>query len=91
MNTHPDPLPETVPPPDPLRGLAVQLPDECRCGSAIARIGPPAGPHLAELRCDTCARHRGWLARATHKFISEIVQQFGRPKDPIAIRRKGQP
>jgi hypothetical protein len=72
---------------DPLVGLAVQLPDTCRCGANVARIGPPVGPHLAELRCASCGRHRGWLPRAAHQFLSEIVNKFGRPDTPIAIRR----
>src|SRR6476660_6912051 len=71
----------------PLVGLAVQLPDACRCGRDVARIGPPAGPHLAELRCARCERHRGWLPRAAHRFLVETVKQFGRPTAPIAIRR----
>jgi hypothetical protein len=68
-------------------GLAVKLPDSCRCGSDIARIGSPAGPHLAELRCTMCQQHRGWLPRAAHQFLTETINKFGRPDTPIAIRR----
>ena len=82
-----DLFPESLPPPDPLCGLAVILPDRCRCDSNVAQIGPPAGPHLAELRCGTCQRHRGWLPRAAHQFLTETVDKFGRPTEPIAIRR----
>ena len=71
----------------PLAGLIVSLPDACRCGADVARIGPPAGPHLAELRCARCERHRGWLPRQAHAFLTEIINKFGRPTDPIAIRR----
>ena len=74
---------------DPLIGLAVQLPDACRCGRDVARIGPPVGPHLAELRCARCNRHRGWLPRVAHQFLLEVVTQFGRPDTPICIRRGG--
>ena len=69
----------------PLAGLAVNLPDRCRCGSNTARIGPPAGPHLAELRCGTCTTHRGWLPRAAHEFLVETINKFGRPTSPITI------
>jgi hypothetical protein len=73
-----------------LLGLAVKLPDVCRCGSDIARVGAPVGPHLAELWCERCRRHRGWLPRAAHQFLVEVVNKFGRPDTPIAIRRNGQ-
>jgi hypothetical protein len=35
---------QALPPPDPLCGLAVRLPDACKCSSNVARIGQPAGP-----------------------------------------------
>jgi hypothetical protein len=87
MNERLDLFPETVPPADPLYGLAVRLPDACSCGHNVARIGPPAGPHLAELRCARCEQHRGWLPRPAHQFLTETVSKFGRPTEPIAIRR----
>lgn len=71
----------------PLVGLVVRLPDVCRCGHDVARIGAPAGPHLAELRCTMCQHHRGWLPRIAHQFLLKTVTKFGRPDTPIAIRR----
>jgi hypothetical protein len=71
----------------PLAGLAVRLPDVCRCGSDVAKIGSPVGPHLAELYCAHCERHRGWLPRVAHEFLAEVVNKFGRPTAPITIRR----
>ena len=71
----------------PLVGLAVKLPDACRCKTNVAQIGAPCGPHLAELRCVRCERHRGWLPREAHQFLTEITSRFGRPTEPIAIRR----
>jgi hypothetical protein len=91
MSERRDLFPETVPPAGPLPGLAVTLPDACRCGSQVARIGPPRGPHLAELRCCTCEQHRGWLPREAHQFVSEVVAKFGRPTEPIAIQRSRRP
>jgi hypothetical protein len=71
-----------------LIGLAVIIPDACRsCGHDVARIGPPVGPHLAGLRCTRCDQHRGWLSRTAHQFLTEVVNKFGRPTEPIAIRR----
>jgi hypothetical protein len=72
----------------PLGGLSVILPNSCRgCGHDVARIGPPVGPHLAGLRCTRCDRHRGWMSRTAHEFLTEVVNKFGRPTVPIAIRR----
>jgi hypothetical protein len=70
-----------------LVGLAVKLPDLCRCGHDVVRVGRPAGRHLAELRCTWCQRHRGWLPRIAHQCLIEIVNKFGRPDTPICIRR----
>ena len=89
MSAHPDLFPETMPAADPLCGLLVILPDACRCGHDVAQIGEPRGPHLAELRCAHCEQHRGWLPREAHTFLTEVVQKFGRPTEPIAIRRRG--
>jgi hypothetical protein len=70
---------------DVLLGLPVQLPDLCYCGSTLAAIEPGVGSHRAGLRC-ACGRHRGWLATAAHKFLTETVKRFGRPTEPIQIR-----
>jgi hypothetical protein len=87
MSAHPDLFPETVPPPDPLQGLAVTLSDHCQCGAFAAIIAEGVGPHTASLRCAKCDVHRGWILHETHRFVTELVQKFGRPTDPIAIRR----
>ena len=86
----PPPPPRSPSPPlsaDPLIGLAVQLPDECRCASSVAVIGAGSGPHCAELRCRVCNVHRGWLSHETHSFLTEITNKFGCPAGPIVIRR----
>ena len=31
--------------------------------------------------------HRSWISHATHKFLTEIVDKFGRPETPIVIQR----
>jgi hypothetical protein len=72
----------------PLFGLAIRLPDKCRCGHDVARLGAPVGPH-AELRCMLCQCHRGWLPRVAHQFLLETVNRFSRPDTPIFIRRSG--
>jgi hypothetical protein len=73
-------------PPDPLIGLAVRLTGlRCRCGSRLAVIAAGAGPHAASLECSRCETFRGWLPKATHDFLTEIVRNFGRPTTPIRV------
>ena len=82
------PLEDTSPPSDnPLIGLVVDLQQPCKCGAYVAVIGCGKGPHLASLRCEACDEHRGWLSQQTHSFISETIKRFGRPTDPIRVRR----
>jgi hypothetical protein len=66
--------------------LAVRLPRPCWCGSVVATIGSSAGPHHARLQCAGCNVHRGWLSRDSYEFIVAVVDEFGRPEQPIAIR-----
>jgi hypothetical protein len=78
-----------LPPPDPMRGVVVRLPSPCRCGAAGAMIAEGAGPHIASLVCTKCETRRGWLPHKAHTFLSGILNTFGRPIEPITIRRRG--
>jgi hypothetical protein len=56
----------------------------CPCRKNLAQvviIGPGAGPHVASLRCATCGRHRGWLARNVAETMLETARVFGKPAD----------
>jgi hypothetical protein len=70
-------------------GLKVEL-DPIDCGQPICKnicnIDPGKGPHIGELRCDGCGRHRGWLQKDTAIWLQSIVAIFGRPTTPIAVR-----
>jgi hypothetical protein len=35
------------------------------CGCTLAELHSGKGPHVYELRCTSCGRHRGWLSKAT--------------------------
>jgi hypothetical protein len=71
-----------------IHGLTVQLPDNCRhCESNLAKIDFGEGPHKASLRCCNCIAHRGWTSRDVYAFVEESVRRFGRPTEPIIIRR----
>jgi hypothetical protein len=68
-------------------GLAVILPRQCNnCSADTAIIGSSAGPHHARLNCTCCGAHCGWLSGATFNFLSDVIENFGRPIEPIEIR-----
>jgi hypothetical protein len=77
-------------PVDALIGRRITL-DPCKCGNRYALIGPGKGPHLGELLCQSCGKHRQWISResfiAINKFVAEIVSQFGVEPAEIAFRR----
>jgi hypothetical protein len=74
---------------DALIGRRVTL-DPCKCGDRYALIGPGKGPHLGELLCRGCGKHRQWISResfiAINKFVAEIVNQFSAEPAEIAFR-----
>jgi hypothetical protein len=70
-------------------GLVVRPSQPCRCGCELAVIGEGNGPHIASLHCAECDTHRGWVSHTAHKFLTEIVNRFGRPTEPINIRGDG--
>ena len=72
---------------EPLLGISVRLPDVCKCGDAIAVIGPGKGVHRASLGCSSCGLFRGWMSHASHDFLTAITNKFGAPTSPIIIRR----
>ena len=79
-----------LPPRDRTHGLLVRTPRPCRrCGAELVVIGPGKGPHAASLICAECETHRGWLSHESHRFITEIVDQSGRPTEPILLCRGG--
>ena len=56
------------------------------CCDNIAIIGLGKAQHAAELRCETCGTHRGWLPRQGFQFLTNLAQQFGAPTGPITLR-----
>jgi hypothetical protein len=68
-------------------GLSVILPKRCAdCGSGAAVVGSSRGPHHASLLCESCRCHRGWLSGETFRFLSDVIDNFGRPTEPVVIR-----
>jgi hypothetical protein len=66
-------------------GLQVTLPQPCRCGKFIAITGSSGGPHYVSIFCSGCGTHRAWMLGATYNFLSTIIDQFGRPVQPIEV------
>jgi hypothetical protein len=56
------------------------------CCSNIAIIAPGKPPHVAELKCKTCGKHRGWLRAEALTFIESLAQQWSAPVEPIILR-----
>jgi hypothetical protein len=68
-------------------GLVIEHDRACpHCGTAAVVIGSSAKMHAARLTCCSCVRHCGWLSGQTHQFVSEIINHFGRPTEPITVR-----
>jgi hypothetical protein len=72
---------------NPLVALTVRPDDDCSCGEGVAVLKAAPPPHVAELVCVGCQRHRGWLPIRARDFILETINKFGRPHEPIAYRR----
>jgi hypothetical protein len=72
-------------------GLDVMLPDPCRgCADHRAIVVPGKGPHLAAYVCACCDQHRGWMSSTTYEFLVTLIQEFGRPGEPVVVSRKSQ-
>jgi hypothetical protein len=56
------------------------------CHDNIAIIRPGRGPHAAELRCESCGAHRGWLRAEALAFVESLTQRFGAPAEPLVLR-----
>jgi hypothetical protein len=68
-------------------GLEVKVPwQPCRCGAVTATIGSSAGPHHASLHCARCDNFRGWLCAESYRFINAVIDEFGRPDQPITVK-----
>jgi len=77
----------TLPSASPI-GLQVRLqrPFERVCCRGIAIIGSSNGPHAAALAYAGCGRFRGWMPHNAFTAITELVERFGRPDQPIDLK-----
>jgi hypothetical protein len=55
------------------------------CCENIAIIAQGKGPHAAQLCCENCWRHLGWLSKNTVDFLTETVRLFGVPDEPFQL------
>jgi hypothetical protein len=71
-----------------LIGIRITMPDGCPvCDSHQAVLGSSKAMHAACFRCEQCDRHRGWASAAFSGLVQGIIDQFGRPVEPITVRR----
>jgi hypothetical protein len=67
--------------------LARSIDRESPCCENLAFIRlRSCGPHAAELKCENCGRHRGWLPKSALTFINKMAERFGAPSAPIILR-----
>jgi hypothetical protein len=79
--------PVTTAPSTSLIGLQVTLERRpCLCGGITVTVGSSVGPHYAVLKCSACDRYRGWLSHDTAHFLNTIIDNFGRPTEPVVVR-----
>ena len=48
--------------------------------------GPGCGAQRASLHCVRCGHQRGWLSNEIAKFLSDVIEHFGRPIAPVRVR-----
>ena len=58
--------------------------EPCHGNIAIIALGKP--PHVAEMKCESCGKHRGWLRAEALTFIESLAQQWSAPVEPIILR-----
>jgi hypothetical protein len=72
-------------------GILVGLELDIKCSHSkcrkIAVIGSSSAIHYGSLRCEQCGKHLGWLSKQSYDFIAETQRLFGRPTDPILVRK----
>ena len=74
-------------------GLLVRIErvNKCRRSNCrkVAFIGSGNAMHHGSLRCEQCGKHLGWLSKQSYDFITETRRLFGRPTEPIVVRKRG--
>jgi hypothetical protein len=55
------------------------------CTTNVCVIGSGKGPHVGELRCADCGRHRGWLPKEAFCWFESVVAIYGPPVKPIEM------
>jgi hypothetical protein len=75
----------------PLIGLKLKLErkadlkDACCKGFGVVCAGK--GPHVAELRCSGCGKHKGWLDKITVNRLLDVLACFPEARNDVHIIR----
>jgi len=72
---------------DPIVGLKVQMPTPCRKCHCITTHTAEGQWLNVPLLCTSCGSERGRLAYEAVKFIRRVVETFGRPTEPIKLKK----
>ena len=74
---------------NPLAGIHVKLGRRCECGAdTLCIVGATSKIHAALLACPHCNRSAGWLSKEAAGFIAAIIEKFGRPTEPVMVRKR---
>jgi hypothetical protein len=72
-----------------INGLMVRMSrpidTEQPCCDNVCVVRPGKGPHVGQLRCAGCGRHRGWLSHGAVSWITDQVRKHGVPTGPIDV------
>jgi hypothetical protein len=80
-------LERSTPETSPLHGVKLKLERKVDltspCCSNFAIIHAGKGPHAAELRCERCGKHRGWLPKEWENFLLTAIAFFPDARNEI--------
>jgi hypothetical protein len=62
--------------------MSRRIDNERSCCDSVCVIHPGKGPHVGQLRCACCGRHRGWLSHGAVSWITDQVRKHGVPAGP---------
>jgi hypothetical protein len=65
--------------------MSRRIDNERSCCDSVCVIHPGKGPHVGQLRCACCGRHRGWLSHGAVSWITDQVRKHGVPAGPIDV------
>jgi hypothetical protein len=81
-------------PSSPINGMRLRLErkeDKKGCCQNIAIIRAGKAPHVGELRCAECDRHRGWLPKEAANWLLTVLAFWPEAKNDVHVLRDTKP